>query len=151
MVLADENSSAFLPGAFQLALAAVKAEPKISEAFRSGAGLGWHGHEPALFQGTERFFRPGYAANLVSSWIPALSGVEAKLQAGAKVADVGCGLGASTILMAQAIPQSTFVGFDYHPASIDMARQRAGAAGVPTGYVSRSPLPMNILGATTIW
>lgn len=130
MVLADENSPVFLPGAFQAALAAVKAEPKITAAFRSGAGLGWHEHDQGLFHGTERFFRPGYAANLVSSWIPALSGVEAKLQAGANVADVGCGLGASTILMAQAFPQSNFTGFDYHPASIELARQRAGAAGV---------------------
>jgi 2-polyprenyl-3-methyl-5-hydroxy-6-metoxy-1,4-benzoquinol methylase len=128
--LADENSPAFLPGAFQVALAAVKAEPKIAEAFRSGAGLGWHEHEPNLFLGTERFFRPGYAANLISSWIPALDGVEALLQRGAKVADVGCGLGASTILMAKAYPNSRFFGFDYHALSIEQARQRAAQAGV---------------------
>lgn len=128
--LADENSPAFLPGAFQVALAAVKAEPRIAEAFRTGAGLGWQEHDPELFHGTERFFRPGYAANLVSAWIPALDGVEPLLNKGGKVADVGCGLGSSTILMAQAYPNSTFVGFDFHPASIDLARQRAAQAGV---------------------
>ena len=128
--LADENSPAFLPGAFQVALAAVKAEPKIADAFRTGAGLGWHEHDASLFHGTERFFRPGYAANLVGSWIPALEGVEPLLTQGAKVADVGCGLGSSTILMAQAYPNSTVVGFDYHAPSIDLARQRASEAGV---------------------
>jgi 2-polyprenyl-3-methyl-5-hydroxy-6-metoxy-1,4-benzoquinol methylase len=128
--LADDNSPAFLPGAFQVALAAAKAEPKISDAFRTGAGLGWHEHDADLFVGTERFFRPGYAAHLVSSWIPALEGVDAILKQGAKVADVGCGLGASTILMAQAYPKSTFIGYDYHPLSIERARQRASEAGV---------------------
>jgi 2-polyprenyl-3-methyl-5-hydroxy-6-metoxy-1,4-benzoquinol methylase len=128
--LADDNSPAFLPGAFQVALAAVKAEPKITEAFRTGAGVGWHEHDAGLFHGTERFFRPSYAANLVGSWIPALDGVEGLLKQGLSVADVGCGLGASTILMAQAYPKSTFVGFDYHATSIEMARQRAAEAGV---------------------
>jgi SAM-dependent methyltransferase len=128
--LADENSPAFLPGAFQVALAAVKAEPRIAEAFRTGAGLGWQEHDPELFHGTERFFRPGYAANLVSAWIPALHDVEPLLNKGGKVADVGCGLGSSTILMAQAYSNSTFVGFDFHPASIDLARRRAAQAGV---------------------
>ena len=128
--LADENSPAFLPGAFQVALAAVKAEPKITEAFRTGAGVGWHEHDVGVFHGTERFFRPGYAANLVSSWIPALDGVETLLKQGAKVADVGCGLGSSTILMAQAYPNSTIIGFDYHGPSIELARQRAAEAGV---------------------
>ena len=128
--LADENSPAFLPGAFEVALAAVKAEPKITEAFRTGAGLGWHEHVPELFHGTERFFRPGYAANLVSSWIPSLDGVEPLLKNGAKIADVGCGLGSSTILMAQAYPNSTVVGFDYHGPSIEWARQRGAETGV---------------------
>lgn len=128
--LADENSPAFLPGAFQVALAAVKAEPKITEAFRTGAGLGWHEHDVELFHGTERFFRPGYAANLVSSWIPSLDGVEPLLKQGANIADVGCGLGSSTILMAQAYPNSTVIGFDYHAPSIEWARQRAAQAGV---------------------
>jgi len=128
--LADENSPAFLPGAFQVALAATKAVPKLIEAFRTGEGMGWHEHDHELFHGTERFFRPGYAANLVSAWIPALTGVEAKLKAGARVADVGCGHGASTVLMAQAYPKSTFVGFDYHDGSIQTARARAREAGL---------------------
>jgi SAM-dependent methyltransferase len=128
--LADEKSPAFLPGAFQVALAATKAVPKLIEAFRTGEGMGWHEHDHELFHGTERFFRPGYAAHLVSEWIPALSGVEDRLKAGARVADVGCGHGASTVLMAQAYPKSTFAGFDYHEGSIQTARARAREAGV---------------------
>jgi 2-polyprenyl-3-methyl-5-hydroxy-6-metoxy-1,4-benzoquinol methylase len=130
LALADDNSPAFLPGAFEVALAATKIEPKLVEAFRSGAGVGWHEHDPGLFHGTERFFRPGYAAHLTSAWIPALDGVEAKLKKGARVADVGCGLGASTILMTQAYPNSTFIGFDYHEPSILWARAKAETAGV---------------------
>jgi SAM-dependent methyltransferase len=129
-VLADENSPAFLPGAFQVALAAIRAEPKIEDAFRTGKGVGWHEHDPELFHGTERFFRPGYAAHLVSAWIPALEGVESKLRNGARVADVGCGHGASTVLMAQAFPNAHVTGFDYHPASIEIARKRASDAGL---------------------
>lgn len=128
--LADENSPAFLPGAFQCALAAVRAEEQLTDRFKTGKGMGWHEHHPELFVGTERFFRPGYAANLVSAWIPALEGVEEKLKKGARVADVGCGLGASTILMAKSYPQSEFVGFDYHDKSIETAKQRAKEAGV---------------------
>ncbi|HJU03238.1 MAG TPA: class I SAM-dependent methyltransferase [Actinomycetes bacterium] len=128
--LADEQSPAFLPGAFELACATVRDEPRITEAFRSGQGVGWHEHNPDVFTGCERFFRPGYAANLVGSWIPALDGVEARLQAGARVADVGCGHGASTALMAKAYPRSSFTGFDYHGASIEEARKRAAEAGV---------------------
>lgn len=128
--LADESSPVFLPGAFQCALAAVKAEEQLTERFKSGKGLGWHEHDPELFVGTERFFRPGYAANLVSSWIPSLEDVDGKLKSGARVADVGCGLGASTILMAKSYPKSEFVGFDYHDKSIETAKQRATDAGV---------------------
>jgi 2-polyprenyl-3-methyl-5-hydroxy-6-metoxy-1,4-benzoquinol methylase len=127
--MADETSPVFLPGAFQVALAAVKAEEKLAENFKSGAGLGWHEHHHSLFEGTERFFRPGYAANLVAAWIPSLEGVDAKLKNGARVADVGCGLGASTILMAKSYPKSEFVGFDYHEGSIETAKQRARDAG----------------------
>ena len=128
--LAQEDSPVYLPGAFQVALAASKARPKMEEAFRSGAGLGWHEHDAELFYGTERFFRAGYAANLISSWIPALSGVQEKLIEGATVADVGCGHGSSIILMAQAFPKSKFVGFDYHPRSIETARKRAKESGL---------------------
>ena len=128
--LAVEGSPAFIPGAFQIAVAQFKAIPKMTQAFRTGLGLGWHEHDAALFHGTERFFRPGYAANLVSNWIPALDGVEARLKAGAKVADVGCGHGASTIIMAQAYPASQFIGFDYHEPSIAHAREAAKNAGL---------------------
>jgi 2-polyprenyl-3-methyl-5-hydroxy-6-metoxy-1,4-benzoquinol methylase len=128
--MADENSPAFMPGAFQVALAATKAEEQLSERFKSGQGMGWHEHHHELFVGTERFFRPGYAANLVTTWIPALEGVDAKLRDGARVADVGCGLGASTVLMAKSYPKSEFVGFDYHDKSIETAKQRAKDAGV---------------------
>jgi len=128
--MADENSPAFLPGMFQAALAAIKAEEQITDRFKTGEGLGWHQHHPDLFVGTERFFRPGYAANLISSWIPALEGVKEKLEQGATVADVGCGLGASTILMAKSYPKSKFLAFDYHDKSIETARQRAKDAGV---------------------
>ena len=130
VALADESSPAFLPGAFQLMAAAVRDEPRITEAFRSGAGVGWHEHSHGVFEGCERFFRPGYQANLVESWIPALDGVDAKLRAGARVADVGCGHGASTLIMAEAFPRSTFTGFDYHDGSIAAATERARAAGV---------------------
>jgi SAM-dependent methyltransferase len=140
LALAQEGSPAFVPGAFQLATSLVKDEEKITRAFETGAGVGWHEHHHDLFAGTERFFRPGYAANLVSSWIPALDGAQPKLQAGARVADVGCGHGASTILMAQAYPRSEFVGFDYHPASIDHARQAASEAGLD-GRVSFEVAP----------
>jgi SAM-dependent methyltransferase len=128
--LADESSPTFLPGAFQVIAAVLKDEPKIADAFRSGAGVGWHEHDPGLFEGTERFFRPNYAAHLTTQWIPALDGVEEKLRRGARVADVGCGHGASTILMAQAYPRSKFVGFDYHEPSISWARKAASRAGV---------------------
>jgi 2-polyprenyl-3-methyl-5-hydroxy-6-metoxy-1,4-benzoquinol methylase len=130
MALADELSPVFLPGFFQTVAACIKDEPKISEAFLSGKGVGWHEHDHALFTGVERFFRPNYRANLIDSWIPALEGVEVKLKNGGKVADVGCGLGTSTILMAQAYPKSSFVGFDYHPESIRLAREAAAKAGV---------------------
>jgi SAM-dependent methyltransferase len=130
LALAQEGSPAFVPGAFQLATALVKDEPTITQAFKTGSGVGWHEHTHDLFFGTERFFRPGYAANLIPSWIPALDGVQAKLESGARVADVGCGHGASTIIMAKAFPRSEFVGFDYHEASIDQARETASEAGL---------------------
>jgi SAM-dependent methyltransferase len=128
--LANEDSPAYLPGAFQLALGSLAAVPRIADSFRSGAGMGWGEHDEAVFHGCEKFFRPGYAANLVSSWIPALHGVKEKLESGARVADVGCGKGASTILMAKAFPKSHFFGFDYHDKSIEAARETAKREGV---------------------
>ena len=135
VALADEESPACVLGGFQGMTAAMKAAPTVAEAFRHGHGMGWHEHDPDLFAGTERFFRPGYNAHLVSEWIPALHGVKEKLEKGATVADVGCGHGASTIIMAKAFPKSRFVGFDYHKPSIDAATERARAAGV--GYCVR--------------
>jgi SAM-dependent methyltransferase len=130
MAFAEENSPIFFAGAFDIVQATYLDEPKVEEAFRTGKGVGWHDHSKCLFSGTERFFRPGYNANLVSSWIPALDGVEAKLKAGAKVADVGCGHGASAILMAKAYPKSEFFGFDYHAPSLERAKDLAKEAGV---------------------
>jgi SAM-dependent methyltransferase len=130
VALADETSPAFVPGLFQVTQAMWSGEPRMVENFRTGAGFEWGHQHPCLFEGTERFFRSGYIGNLLQAWIPALEGVEAKLRAGARVADVGCGLGASTILMAKAFPRSTFFGFDYHRESIELARERAKAAGV---------------------
>ncbi len=130
LALAVENSPAFLPGAFQIISSCFNDEGKIEDAFRTGKGVGWHEHHHDLFHGTERFFRPGYIANLTTSWIPALDGVEAKLRQGARVADIGCGLGSSTILMAKAFPKSEFFGFDYHDGSIEIARSEAKREGV---------------------
>ena len=130
LVLADDNGPIVAPGLFQLALAITKAEPRIAEAFRTGGGLAWGEHDPGLFEGTDRLFRPGYAMNLVPSWLPALEGVVEKLERGATVADVGCGYGASTIIMARAYPNSRFFGFDNHPASIEAARATAEREGV---------------------
>ncbi len=129
-ILALDNTPVHLPGFYHMIASAMKDEEKLTEVFRTGKGFGWHEHEKGLFEGCERFFRPGYLANLTTYWIPALDGVEGKLKAGAKVADVGCGHGASTILMAQAYPQSRFFGFDYHGASIEQARAKAAVAGV---------------------
>jgi len=128
--LAMEDSPAYLPGAFELALGSLAAVPRIADAFRTGAGMGWHEHDEGVFHGCEKFFRPGYAANLMSSWIPSLQEVQQKLEAGARVADVGCGKGASTIIMAQAFPNSRFIGFDYHDKSIEAARESAKRNGV---------------------
>jgi SAM-dependent methyltransferase len=128
--LADANSPTYVPGAFQIAASLYHDGARMLDAFRTGSGVGWHEHHRDLFDGTERFFRPGYVANLVDAWLPALDGVESKLLSGASVADVGCGHGASTIIMAQAFPQSSFVGFDYHEPSIARARESAAAAGL---------------------
>ncbi|MDX2151655.1 MAG: class I SAM-dependent methyltransferase [Bryobacteraceae bacterium] len=119
-----------LPGAFHGISSYFKDEPKVTEAFRTGEGLGWHEHDPSLFCGTERFFRPSYQAHLINEWLPALDGVVAKLTAGAAVADVGCGHGASTLLMARGFPRSRFYGFDYHSGSVEHARHIAGRDGL---------------------
>jgi SAM-dependent methyltransferase len=129
-VLADPSSPALLVGSMTIAVSTAKDEEKIREAFRTGNGLGWHEHHHDLFHGTERLFKPGYAANLVSQWIPALDGVAEKLASGCSVADLGCGHGASSILLAQAYPQATITGCDPHQASVDVARKRAAEAGV---------------------
>jgi SAM-dependent methyltransferase len=128
--LTNEESPACVLGGFQAMLAAVKSSPKVMNGFRTGEGVGWHEHDADLFHGTERFFRPGYNANLVGSWIPALEDVVAKLESGATVADIGCGHGASTIILAKAFPKSEFRGFDYHKPSVDAATERAREAGV---------------------
>jgi len=128
--LANEDSPAYLPGAFQLALGSLAAVPRIAESFRTGAGMGWHEHQEDVFHGCEKFFRSSYAANLIGSWIPSLQDVRAKLEAGAKVADVGCGKGASTLLMAKAFPKSQLFGFDYHDKSIEGARATAARQGL---------------------
>lgn len=129
-VLADESAPTCMLGAFEIVDAAARIGPRLLEAFRTGQGVGWHEHDPALFSGTARFFRSGYAADLTSSWLPALDGVVEKLTRGARVADVGCGYGHSTLLMAQAYPASSFVGYDYHPASVEAARALTTDAGM---------------------
>jgi SAM-dependent methyltransferase len=130
MAFAIPDSPAYLPGSFQVALAATAARPAMLERFRSGKGLGWHEHDHGVFEGTERFFRTSYNTHLVPDWLPALDGVVDKLTRGASVADVGCGHGASTIIMAKAFPGSRFVGYDYHERSVEQATERARAAGV---------------------
>ena len=130
LALADEESPFYILGVYDSVASLYADEDQIVEAFRSGEGMGWHEHDHRLFRGTERFFRPGYRAHLVGEWIPALDGVQEKLERGAKVADVGCGHGASTIIMAEAFPNSEFFGFDYHSPSIARAHEAAKEAGV---------------------
>jgi 2-polyprenyl-3-methyl-5-hydroxy-6-metoxy-1,4-benzoquinol methylase len=130
MALAVDNSPCFLPGAYQVISSVIRDEPTLRDAFKTGKGVGWHQHCSDLFEGTERFFRPGYAAHLVSEWIPSLEGVKSRLEKGGKVADVGCGHGASTLLMAKAFPKSEFIGFDYHEPSIRWANNEAKKEGL---------------------
>ena len=130
MALSDPESPVYLMGAFDVIASVWADEEKFIRAFKTGEGLGWHEHDHRLFHGTERFFRPGYQAHLVPEWIPALDGVEEKLQQGIRVADVGCGHGASTLIMARAYPNSEFVGFDYHKESIERARELAEEEGL---------------------
>ncbi|WP_101789592.1 class I SAM-dependent methyltransferase [Nonomuraea indica] len=119
-----------VPAAFLISLGMLRAEPRITEAFRTGAGVGWHEHDEDVFVGCDAFFRPGYAAALVPNWIPALDGVEAKLGAGARVADVGCGLGSSSLILAEAYPRTAVAGFDYHAESVALAREKAAESGL---------------------
>jgi 2-polyprenyl-3-methyl-5-hydroxy-6-metoxy-1,4-benzoquinol methylase len=143
-VFADPESPVAMTGGFYSAASVYHDEPRVAEAFRTGAGVAWNDRHNCLFCGTEKFFRPGYAANLVQNWIPALNGVHAKLEAGAQVADIGCGHGASTIIMAKAFPKSKFTGFDLHPASIERARQLAredGLANVTFATASAKKFP----------
>src|SRR5829696_4643587 len=130
IALTDESSPYYVAGGFYVVKAMMNAQPTIAEAFTKGSGMHWADHDPDLFVGTEKFFRPGYTAHLVNSWIPALTGIEEKLKAGAKVADIGCGHGASTVIMANSYPNSTFYGYDNHDASIETAASKADAAGL---------------------
>ena len=145
VALADEGSPALITGVYDVLAAIWRADEKLIDGFRDGTGLGWHEQDQRLFSGTERFFRPGYRTFLTTSWIPALDGVEEKLKKGAKVADVGCGHGASTVIMAETYPNSTFVGFDYHGASIETARRRAAEAGLD-GRISFERAPAQDFG-----
>jgi 2-polyprenyl-3-methyl-5-hydroxy-6-metoxy-1,4-benzoquinol methylase len=139
VALADPASPAYLPGFFQFALGTVLDSPRIVEAARTGGGVGWHEHVHDVHEGCERFFRPGYHAHLLTEWLPALEGVVEKLEAGARVADVGCGHGASTLLMAEAFPRSDFAGSDYHVGSIGTARARAAEAEVANVHFHPEP------------
>ena len=147
----DESSPACVIGGFQAMLAATRAIDRLTVAFRTGEGLGWHEHHDDLFRGTERFFRPGYAANLTTSWIPALEGVEDKLRRGAKVADVGCGHGASTIIMARAFPESTFPGSTTTPPRSTPPARPPRRPASTTGSASRWRRPRSTRGRATTW
>jgi SAM-dependent methyltransferase len=146
-VLAFEDSPSYLPGAHQVIRSVILDEAKILEAFRTGKGLAWHEHHHDLFHGTERFFRPNYLAHLLTNWLPALEGVEQKLRKGALVADIGCGHGASTIIMAKAFPKSQFIGFDYHGPSIDRAQWAARQEGLDGRVVFTTAASKNFPGA----
>lgn len=128
--LTNEYNPLFIPGGLQTGASTIKDAHLVAAAIRSGEGLGWHEHDHELYAGTERFFRPNYIGNLIPAWLPALDGVQEKLRTGAKVADIGCGRGASTIILAQEYPNSDFYGFDYHDGSIEAARETAAEAGV---------------------
>ncbi|MEX5716916.1 class I SAM-dependent methyltransferase [Geodermatophilus maliterrae] len=136
-----------VPAAFLTGLGYLRAEPRLTEAFRTGAGIAWHEHDEDVFVGCDAFYRPGYVADLVSNWIPALDGVEAKLTAGARVADVGCGLGSSSLLVAEAYPRTTVVGSDLHAHSLELARQKAAEAGVGNRVVFETAAAQDFPGA----
>ena len=148
--LTDPSGPLFLPGAFELALGALAAEPRVEQAFRTGAGIGWHEHDDEVFTGCERFFRPGYLTHLFTEWIPALDGVRPSSSAGASVADIGCGHGASTVLMAEA-SRRRFVGSDYHDGSIAEAGERPPRRVSTTGCASRWPAPSSWTSTDSTW
>lgn len=148
-MLADPDGAVYAPGAFVLALGALKAEPRIIEAVRSGAGMGWHEHDDAVFTGCEQFFRPGYIANLVPSWLPAMDGVVEKLTAGAKVADIGCGLGASTVLLAAEYRPRTSPVRTTTAARSSSPASAPPTPGWPTAPASKSPRPRRSAARTT--
>ena len=147
LVLADDNSSVFIGGLFDVIAAMWASADRIADAFRTGEGVGWHEHDHRLFHGVERLFGPLYRGNLTAQWIPALDGVEDRLHEGARVADVGCGHGVSTILMAQAYPSSTFYGFDYHEESIEAAKKAAAEAGVEDRVTFETATAKNFPGS----
>ena len=147
LVLADDNSSVFIGGLFDVIAAMWASADRVADAFRTGEGVGWHEHDHRLFHGVERLFGPLYRGNLTAQWIPALDGVEARLHEGARVADVGCGHGVSTILMAQAYPNSTFYGFDYHEESIEAAKKAAAEAGVEDRVTFETATAKNFPGS----
>jgi len=151
MVVANEDSPVFLGGAFEAIASCYADHDVFVDAFRTGAGVGWHAHDDRLFSGVVRLFRPGYAAHLAGEWLPALDGVVEKLRAGASVADVGCGLGASTVIMAQAFEPSTFIGFDIHEPSIEAARKAAREAGVSQRARFEVAAAKDFPARTTTW
>ena len=148
--LADSNGPN-VSAAFLVALGMLRAEPQITEAFRTGAGVGWHEHHDDVFVGCDAFYRPGYVAELVQNWIPALDGVDAKLAAGARVADLGCGLGSSSVLLAEAYPRTTVVGSDYHAESIELAHKKAAEAGVSDRVSFEVATAQTFTGRTSTW
>ena len=150
MVFAIEDSPVYMLGGFDLMATLLDAQPKVQEAFKTGGGVAWSDHTGCMFCAVARFFRPGYHNNLVAQWLPALDGVVEKLQRGAEVADVGCGHGWSTVLMAKAFPQSRFMGYDFHPSSIENARAHAREHGEPPTPASRSARRRNFRAAISI-
>jgi hypothetical protein len=159
MVFVEEDSPVYLAGAFDIVAAMIEGEQKVEHAFRTGSGVRWGDSSGCLFCATGAFFRPGYVNNIVQNWLPALDGVEAKLKSGAKVADVGCGVGFSTLLMAQAFPNSRFVGFDFHASSVQEANRHVAGHGMngrvkrraPRTFKKQASISLHASTACTTW